>query len=509
MKILLSSQVRELDSRTISSAKASGFELMERAGAGAAQLAARFIKNFYPVFKKIIILTGKGNNGGDGFVAARYLADLGFDVSVFLITEPKNLKGDALEHFKILESKKNIFCEFRNNLSVNEFPRKSIIIDALLGTGLSGAPTGKFAEWIRIANESRLPLISLDIPSGLNSDTGEAYDPCIQAVLTITFGVPKRGLFEKDALSKTGILRFVDIGVPREFIEEYDSGLFTLTGPEAEAIYPRHPHDCHKYSKGVVTIIAGSKKFSGAAALAASSALAAGAGFVNLLYPEGCEIRNIPNSIVKIPLPSDSGTFSSASLTDDFFSAKEKSHAICLGPGIGLSENLYPIIGLIWNENNKKIVFDADALNLIAKKILPERSSEAILTPHEGEFKRLLDAYRINSDSESKIQLAKRLASITGSVVVLKGVRSIIVSPKGKVYLNPTGSSALASAGTGDVLAGMITSFCAQGMKPFDAAILGAYIHGRLAEISGRFNLDADELISLLKTTKPCELFSE
>lgn len=508
MKILLSNQVRELDAKTISSGIASGFELMERAGAGAAKISAKFIKDFYCKSKKIVILAGKGNNGGDGFVLARYLAEAGFETSVWLISEPESLKGDAALHFQKMSQNEKIRCEFRKKISPSDFSDFSIIIDALLGTGLLGSPQGKFAEWIDAANRSKKPIIALDLPSGLNSDNGDAYDPCILAVLTITFGAPKRGLFLSDAISKIGILKFVPIGIPQKFIDEYYSELNMLTTSEAEQLYPSHPHNCNKYSKGLVAVIAGSKKFSGAASLSASAAFASGAGFVRLLHPCGCEIRNIPNAVVKVPLPSDRGAFYPPSMNCEFFKVISKANALCVGPGMGNSEDISPIINFSWN-CDKKVVFDADALNIIARRKLRRRSKPAILTPHEGEFARLLDGYSIKQDGKDRFTLAKELAFLTGNVVVLKGKASVIASPKGELYVNCSGSSALASAGTGDVLSGIIASFCAQGLEPFSAAILGVYIHGRLAEISGKFHLEADELLSILRESKQSKLFEE
>jgi len=502
MKILLSEQVRELDLKTISEGHASGFELMERAGKGAAIEINRFIKTSYPSVNTVIILAGKGNNGGDGFVVARYLSKWGFKVKVCLIAKIDSLKGDAAEHYKKIPNTVN--CQFCENLNLSNL-QNTLIIDALLGTGLKGAPDGKFADWINSVNSSFLPTVSLDIPSGLNSDTGKAYIPCIKANMTITFGVPKRGLFIENGLTHTGILRFVDIGIAPGLIEQYESTLNMLTDREALMLLPRHPQNAHKFSRGHLAVIAGSGSFTGAPSLTSLSAAFSAAGFITLLYPEKCEIRNIKSSIVERKLPSENGIFSYFSMTPDFYRTVEKADAICVGPGLTASDEIIPMINFLWNLE-KKILFDADALNIIAKFTPSKRRYDAVLTPHEGEFKRLLSAYKISSDMD-RFSLAQKLAELIGVVVVLKGPRTVIVSPGKKIYVNPTGSVALASAGTGDVLSGIIASLCAQGLDCFNASILGTFIHGRLSEISGKDFLTSDKLVELLAELKHNEIF--
>jgi len=467
---------------------------MERAGSGASEEILDFINAFHPSTKKIIILCGKGNNGGDGFVVAREMTKNGFPVKTLICAKKEDLKGDAACHFNKIQ--KSVSCEFREKLFASDFPPKSIVVDALLGTGLSGVPSGKIASWIRAINSSRRPVVALDVPSGLDSDSGKAFNPCVRADLTVTFGAPKRGLFFDDALLVTGILRFVDIGFPKTLLSDYKSELNAVVPSEIGSLIPRHPNNSNKFSKGVVTVIAGSAKYSGAPVLSASSALLSGAGLVTLLSPRGCEIRNIKKAIISLKVPSENGVFCRNSITPELNSVLEKSNAICVGPGMTPADSTFPLVDLLW-KSRKKIVFDADALNIISRKRLPKRSVLGILTPHEGEMKRLCLAYGIKY-GEDRISSAKQLAKKTGNVIVLKGCRTLIADPNGKVYLNISGCLSLASAGTGDVLAGLLASLCAQGLDPFASAILGVYIHGLAAEKNGRYAFSADKLIELI-----------
>jgi len=499
MKILSSSQVRELDSRTISSGLVPGFELMDRAGRGAAAEILDFRRSFHPGAKTVVVLAGKGNNGGDGYVVARELSKAGLSVKVLMTARTEDVKGDAARHLDLVPRK--VVCEFREKPSPGDFPPASIVVDALLGTGLAGAPSGKTAEWIIAANSCGRPIVSLDVPSGLDSDSGEAYFPCVRADMTVTFGAPKRGLFFADGLLNTGILRFVDIGIPRRFIEGCESELQTLTSAEADVLIPRHPQNCNKFSRGTVAVIGGSAKYSGAPALAASSALSSGAGFVSLLHPSGCEIRSMDKAIVKIALPSDGGVFCPASINPDIFSVLKKADALCVGPGMTASDSAASLVNLLWM-GGKKAVFDADALNIIAAKKLGRRRIPGVMTPHDGEMKRLLRGYGIVSSGD-RFADAERLASTTGCVVVLKGTRTLIVAPDGRKFLNMSGTNLLASAGTGDVLAGLVASLCAQGLDLFMAAVLGAYLHGRAAERNGAAPFSADRLLAGL-SAKAC-----
>jgi NAD(P)H-hydrate epimerase len=500
MKVLSVAQTRDLDRRSIEEGKIPGFTLMERAGQGAAeQIISILGKNIFPNVRKILILAGKGNNGGDGYTVAKYLADkTSLDVIIFSICKLDELKGDAAAHAAKLP--KNVSCEFRKNLFPSDFSKDSLVVDALLGTGFSGVPNEKISQWINALNKSGLPVVSLDLPSGLDGDSGKVYGSCVCADFTITFGTLKRGLFLNDALDKTGVLRFVPIGIPEKYFDECESELNALIPSEALALLPRHSQSGNKFSRGIVAVIGGSRKYSGAPALAASSALAAGAGFVSLIIPDKCEISNLKNAIIKIRAPSENGVFCPSSINSDMITTLARANAVCAGPGITTAISASPLIHLLW-QSGKKIVFDADALNIIAGKKFLKRKYPGVMTPHEGEMKRLAAGYGVNT-SKDRFSQAQELASKTGNVIVLKGPRTVIAGLDGKdVYVNMTGSSALASAGTGDVLAGIITSFLAQGLSPENAALLGTFIHGSASETYIRSSLNADTLVKSLSST--------
>ena len=500
MKTVSVKQMRELDRKTICEAEIEGKILMERAGAGAAEFIAAFSESLDSSHsRRYVILAGKGNNGGDAYVVARHLLEkTNRKVAIFAVCAPEELSGDTRWHAQ--RTPGEIPREIRKKLHREDFKPGDIIIDGLLGTGVSGTLREPYSQWIKLVNSLDLPVISLDLPSGLNADDG-SFSTAIRADMTVTMGLPKRGFILGRAPEILGILKCVDIGIPEKFVEEVESGFEMIFEQDIRKFLGRIPPLSHKKSRGTVCVIGGSSLFPGAPLLAACAALRSGSGLVTVAVPDKIEFNN-PEMLALITrkIPGDSkGFFSEKSISCIIPLIGDADSAI-IGPGLGNGSELPVFLGKILRMS-KRTVFDADALNIFAKfagktKIPPN----SVLTPHHGEMKRLLSGFGLGSLTDSdRLTQASALASKLKTVVVLKGHQTVIASPE-RVCVNSSGTPGLASAGTGDVLAGIIATFLAQDLEPFDAAVAGVFIHGLAAELSpsGHRGLIADELISLL-----------
>lgn len=490
----------ELDRKTICEAGIEGKILMERAGAGAAGIIVDFSKSLDASHStRYVILAGKGNNGGDAYVVARHLFEkTNSKVAIFAVCTPEELTGDARWYAQ--RTPGEIPCEIRKKLHREDFKQGDIIIDGLLGTGISGALREPYPQWIELVNSLDLPVVSLDLPSGLDGDNG-SFSTAVRADMTVTIGLPKKGFILGRAPEILGILKCVDIGIPGKFIHEVESGTEMIFGQDIRKFLGRIPPLSHKKSRGIVSVIGGSSLFPGAPFLAACAALRSGSGLVTVAIPDKTSVLN-PGmlSLISRKIPgSPKGFFSEKSIPDTLELMEESDCAI-IGPGLGNGAELPSFIEKI-SKISKRIVFDADALNIIAKfaeKI--EIPPNSVLTPHPGEMRRLLTGFGLESLIDSdRLTQASGLASKLKTVVVLKGHQTVIASSE-RICVNSSGTPGLASAGTGDVLAGIIATFLAQGVDPFDAAIAGVFIHGFAAELSpsGHRGLTADELISLI-----------
>jgi NAD(P)H-hydrate epimerase len=501
MKIVSSLQMRELDNLTMKSG-IPGTALMERAGTGAGEYILEFISSIHPAHvKRFIVLAGKGNNGGDAYVVARFLSQkTDLPVKIFSICPMNELAGEAkLNAEKIPE---NVSCEFRKDLKAGDFQAGDIIIDGLLGTGISGMLRPPYENWIGTVNSSYLPVVSLDIPSGLNGDDGTIANIAVKADLTITIGLPKKGMLAGNGPSFCGRIRCVDIGIPLFLIEKIGSGMEMIFDADLRKFLGRLDMNSHKGAKGHVLVAGGSRQYGGAPFLSAEAALCAGAGLVTLAIPDNVQSLQKALALIVRKLP-DSGTgYFSTSSVQELMKLIEKSDSVVMGPGIGDETSVKEMMIAACNFD-KPAVFDADALNVLSHfpDILIKRKSPSILTPHPGEMKRLLKGFGLEYLLEAeRPEQASGLAEKTNSIVVLKGNRTVIAAKGKPLSINSSGSPALATAGTGDVLSGMIGSFIAQGLAPFDASICAVFIHG-LAGESGKFGmrgLTADSLIGLI-----------
>ncbi|GIP41164.1 bifunctional NAD(P)H-hydrate repair enzyme Nnr [Paenibacillus sp. J31TS4] len=513
MYIVTSEEMRRLDRQAIETVGLPALLLMENAGRAVADEVQQFIRN-QPERRRTerwLVLAGKGNNGGDGLVAARHLQEAGIAVDVAYADSPARFGADlAFQHKTASRLGIPSFVYQPDTLPWNAYTG---VIDALLGTGSSGAPRGRYASLIREANGSGLPIVAVDIPSGLNADTGELHDPCIRARLTVALAFLKRGLVQYPGAETAGEVVTRPIGIPSRFAEE--AGIRTLLVTERVleshlALTPgaERPADSHKGTYGHVLLAAGTHRMSGAGLLCARASLRAGCGLATWALPASL----VPHLIGRLPevmlagLP-DAGNGDWAEVSaDEVLALAEDRDALALGPGMGRYADDSQWLRAIWEGARCPLLLDADALNMLADApdfaLWPRREAPTVLTPHPGEMARLAKLTTADVQRD-RIGIARRYAQEHGVTLVLKGARTVVATPKGVVYVNTTGNPGMAKGGTGDVLSGVIASLLAQGMSAEQAAVYGVWRHGaagdRAAEVrSSRDSLLASDLIENL-----------
>ena len=495
MKARSGAEMRELDRRAIQEFGIPGIRLMENAGAAVAVFAEELARPFR--FPEFLLLAGKGNNGGDAFIAARILAEKGFACKLFLTTHARELSGDAAEAFRRLPDFLRNSC--RSDFSERDVSPESVIVDGILGTGIKGAPRAPADQWIKTANASGQPVLSIDIPSGLDSETGEA-SCCVRADMTVTFAAYKRGMFYGKGPEMCGMVRLAPIGFPKTLLSEETNGDTELfTEYDFRELFRKDSPDTHKGNRGTALVAGGSSDYPGAPGLSAVSAIRGGAGIVILLRPGSVVAGPLPNAIIARNVP-DMGTGRwTGTACGKLSESAEKADSIVFGPGLTADPVGIPCLKTVL-AMKKPTVLDADGLNLIAahphlRNLLHEK---IVLTPHPGEMKRLLLAFGLSPEG-SRQRLADKLSRFTGCVVVLKGQHTAVASPDGRITLNTSGTAALATAGSGDCLSGLCGAFLANGYPPGDAARMAVFLHGRAAEraaCAGTRGVIADDLPS-------------
>lgn len=477
-----------MDQYTIEKLGLPGVVLMENAGAKVVEeiLASSPHKN-----PKIIVLAGGGNNGGDGFVIARRLFDLGLKPLLCLLVDSKRLKGDAKVHFDVYRNRELPILNLQGQTLtalLNELNHADIIVDAMLGTGINGPVRAPFSEVIKMVNElnGTKPVISVDIPSGVSSDTGKVAGTAIKAAKTITFVFPKKGFFLNDGPNYIGEWKAVDISVPPSCAVELGLNMpIIITQKLAQASVPIRPKNGHKGTFGHTLIIGGSRQYVGAPIFSAKSALYSGAGLVTLAVPESIyPIAAGQNAeSLLLPLPEENGHFAEKSL-EHLLPLFPQFDSIAIGPGLSrFSGGEKWIKSILSSLHQQPVVIDADGLYLLRDQLDVVRlyKGSVIFTPHPGEMARLVNK-TVREVEENRIEVAATFAQENDVYLLLKGHRSIIATPNGEVYINPCGHDALGKGGSGDVLTGLITSFLAQGAPPINALIAASYLHARAGE---------------------------
>lgn len=485
MKALTALQMRNTDQTVIGCGISSGFHLMTRAGNAAEKEIRRFAGSLtLPGKTQFHILAGPGNNGGDGFIIAAGLAN-DFPVVLHCTVPPEKLHGDALLAFQALpDAVKNTV---RHDFSADEAGDSAVIIDCMLGTGISGPPREPVGAWIAEVNRSRRPVVSIDIPSGLNADDGSAPGGAVRAALTLTLAAPKTGLLT--APGYCGRLKVVDIGIPAPFIERFAAAPDVTDTNAVRALIRRESPDTYKQLRGRVLIAGGSADYPSAPFLSAEAALRAGAGLVTAAVPASALIVcSVPKAlIVRRIEDSGSGCFSAASF-EMLAGIAGNADAVAVGPGMTVhSSGFFRDFLMLLKKSGTPAVFDADALNLLARMpdLLGHLPAGSVLTPHAGEMHRLLSALGIEDSGMPSMEKARKLAVSAHACVVMKGPFSAVCAADAEQSaFNLSGSPALATAGSGDVLTGIAAAFLAKGYSAYDAARIAVHLHGLAGELA-------------------------
>jgi len=488
VKVLTAAQMREVDRRTIEMG-IPGVVLMENAGHRVVELLAG---KFAPMAAhRVVILCGKGNNGGDGMVVARQLFTRFAPraLHVVLLAAPEDLKGDAAANYRMLQV---CGCPVAREIPA-EARLSTIVVDAVLGTGIGGPAAGDMLHGIREINRG-FPLakvVAVDIPSGLSGDSGTPQGEYVRADATVTFTAPKLCHALAPACDLMGELRIAAIGSPASLYESDPNIQLSLVTPESIAPHfaPR-PKNSNKGSFGHVLVVAGSRGKSGAAAMSGLAALRAGAGLVTVACPESAlqAVAAHTPELMTEPLPETPSGTVARSAFDRIMELANKRSVLAMGPGIGTDDETRDVVIRVFRELGKPAVFDADALNCLAQSGELNNPAPAlrILTPHPGEMSRLANS-TIAEIQADRISAARKFATAKKVLLVLKGERTLIALEDGSVWINPTGSPALATGGTGDILTGLVSGLVAQAADdPRRAAAAAVYLHGLAGEIAGR-----------------------
>jgi NAD(P)H-hydrate epimerase len=441
--------------------------------------------------KHVAIVCGKGHNGGDGFVVARILAKRRARVRVFLLHRVSDLATDSrtmYRRFVRLAASRAVVAGASPEQVAAGLAASDLTVDALLGTGLSSPVAGPYGAAIDHMNRTGHPIVAVDLPSGLHADTGEVLGQAVRADLTVTFGLPKLGLYLDEGINHAGVVRIADIGIPLDYVQAVESPLSLLT-PEAVAqLLPVRRPSAHKGTFGHVGIIAGSPGKTGAAAMAAKAALRTGAGLVTVATPHGVnavlECKLLEAMTYPVPDTADQ-TFSlkALDLLSSFVAART---AVAIGPGISTQPDTVELVHRLLAQIERPCVLDADALNAVANRLesLVRCRAPVILTPHPGEMARLVKAESGQAVNRARLATASTFAQTHHAIVVLKGARTVLANPDGQLAICPTGNPGLATGGTGDVLTGMIVALLAQGLSAWDAACSATYLHGLAGDLA-------------------------
>lgn len=485
MKAVSAEVMQLLDRRTIEEYGIPGLELMERAGSRAAAIIAeRFGTSAAPT---ALVFAGKGNNGGDGLVIARLLAASGWRVDVLLFADPEGLAGDARVNFDRLPAAVNVATGDSLPLEVlaADCHVATVLVDAFFGTGLKKGLTGQIAAVAAVINDSGRPVVAIDIPSGVDATSGKVPGPAVVANVTVTFGAAKIGQLLFPGALHVGELLVVDIGIPEELFVAAP-GVTFIDADHAASLVQRRSRTAHKGSNGHALILAGSTGKSGAAAMAANSAMRSGAGLVTLVVPQAIHaiLELKTTEAMTVPLADANSGYIGPDAAETVLSLAEGKNVLAIGPGIGTNADTVRTVRSIVSRAQLPLVIDADALNAVATDLSLLGSTSApfvIMTPHPGEMARLNGTTTAAIEAD-RLEAARGFACQHRVYLVLKGARTVIASPDGTLAINGSGNPGMASGGTGDVLTGVITALVAQGYEPFTACCLGVYCHGVAAD---------------------------
>jgi len=487
MLVLTASEMARLDRQTIEEIGIPGVVLMENASRGAADFFLRMFPDL--IKRRIAVVAGAGNNAGDGFVLARIFHSRGAAVRVVCLRSPDRLQGDALTNFRILE-KMNIpvvvWDEGRDFNSQWQWVAQSeAVIDAILGTGLKSEVQGLYRQVIEAMNRLTVPVLAVDVPSGLDASTGKPLGAAVRAQATATFAFLKVGHVVDPGEDYVGKLHVVDIGIPPGLAEANGVRRFFLDkGHASQWLQPR-PAATHKGTAGHVAVLSGSVGKTGAATLICQGAARVGAGLVTLFIPASLNpILEVKlTEAMTYPIAETAEQTPSSAAAPEILGFLEGKQVLAMGPGISLHPESQELVAALLLQTACPMVLDADALTALANRIelLQKVSAPLILTPHPGEMARLIQCSNLEVQ-ENRLEIAAKFSEKHGVTLVLKGHRTLIAAPDGRLAINSSGNPAMAGGGMGDALTGMIAGFLGQGFEPFQAACLGVFIHGDAAD---------------------------
>ena len=484
--------MRAVDRWAIAEQGVAGLELMERAGAGVTRAVERIAPD-----GPVTVVCGKGNNGGDGLVVARLLREAGREVTIVCVAAPDEFAGDARVNLERLPGEAPVRLDGTpwaqgaepGAAGPGALPGSApaAVVDALLGTGFDGVARGAVADAIEAINAAAAPIVAVDVPSGVDASTGVVGGVAVRATATVSFHAAKPGLWINPGKRHAGVVETIDIGIPRGAPMPAAIGLIT---PSVLGALPRRDASWTKFSSGHVLVAGGSRGLTGAPALAARASMRAGAGYVTACVPLSLQPilagGDTPEMMTR-GLPEDGSGGLVEDAAADVLTAAERGGALALGPGLGRSEGAFAFARRLAREAATPLVLDADGLNAHAGCLgdLTSRRAPTVLTPHAGELGRLL-ACESDDIERERLRYVRAAAAMSGAVVVLKGDDTLIAQPDGRVAVSPGATPALATAGTGDVLTGVIAALLAQGLDAFAAACAGVWLHAEAGREAAR-----------------------
>ncbi len=477
----------QIDRTAIDNWGVAGLYLMERAGEASTNILLDPDYGFD--VSRPVVICGGGNNGGDGLVVVRRLLEHGTQPRLFLTDAPDRYRGEGKVNLdRVTEAglQPTVLKEDNCTQALGEALREStVVVDAILGTGISGSARGVPAEAIERINAHNVPVFSIDVPSGVIADTGAVEGPAVDASVTVTFGLPKVGHFLPPGIDYRGSLAVRSIGFPSELIREANCEALLLEPEDIRAVLPRRRASSHKGTNGHLCVIAGSRGMSGAALLCAQAAYAAGAGLVTLALPASL----LPVAAtafweaLQAPLPETADGTLAEEAADFLLENAHRFAAAVIGPGLSQNEQTVQVVRRIVRDFSPPLLIDADGLNALEPDHLRARQYPWAASPHPGEMARLMDADSAGEIQSDRWGWARRAADTLKGPIALKGPGTVIASPETPLAVNPTGGPEMASGGMGDVLSGLVGGLMAQGLSPLDALSAGVYLHGLAADL--------------------------
>lgn len=507
MKLLSAAEMKEIDRRTSSEYLIPSIVLMENAGIRTMDTIEAILNGV--AGRSFVILAGRGNNGGDGLVIARHLINSGAEVNTFLLGEVEALSPDALINYRILEKMQAAILPLKNAADLDHFMlllmNVDLVVDAIYGIGFKGSLDTFASQVVKILNWSRTPVLAVDIPSGLEADTGKVHGEAVKADYTVTFALPKLGLIMDQSRPFVGQLTVADISIPGDLLQTDSLKTQLITEDMVKSWLKPRRRESHKGSYGHALVIGGSPGMSGAAIMASWAALRTGSGLVTVAVPESM-LPFVDASVPELMSRGLPETIEGAISTEAWplLESLLGTASVCaIGPGMSRYSEANALLHLLLENAGIPVLIDADGLNALKGDagILKNRQVPIVITPHPGEMSRLLNI-PVEEIQQNRYEIARHFACEWGITIVLKGNNTVVASPTGHAYININGNPGMATAGSGDVLSGIITGLIAQGVKPTQAAVAGVYLHGRAgdqaASQNGQRALTATDLIQML-----------